>query len=78
MATGLEAYDALKSATQGMPDGSAYTLSKIERRDLGKLSVTDLLSRGYDEKVAEEVSTSLMNGSVDLLGKSMGLSLTVK
>jgi hypothetical protein len=43
--------------------------------DLLKLTSADLVSRDYDEDVAERVADDLSAGKLDELGKSMGLRL---
>jgi hypothetical protein len=76
MPTGLEIYDALRNATRSLPAGSEFTLNAVEAYDLRKLRPSDLTSRGYDERIAEEVSSALSSGDYGPLGKSMGLRLS--
>ncbi len=76
MATGLECYDALKTATADLPIGSDYVLNQIERFDLFKLTASDLISRGFDEFIAECVSADLLNQELDELSKTMGINLS--
>ena len=73
--TGLEAYDSLKAATANLPCGSSFAVHTLDSLDLGKLTVSDLKARSYDQAIAERVSADLLNGSLDELGRSMGLAL---
>lgn len=68
MATGLEIYDALWAAIRGLPEGSEFVVNAIEVEDLGKLTDDDLLLRGYSEKIAKDVSSSLFIGDLEPLG----------
>jgi len=77
VATGLEMYDALREATREVPAGSEFTVNAVKAYDLCKLKPSDLVSRGYDEKIAEEVSSALLEGNYDPLAKSMGFRLSV-
>src|SRR5690242_10156131 len=77
MATGLELYDALKSATKELKLGERYSINQCDRLDLMKLNETDLLSRGFSPKVAHEVVDALLLGDVENLGRAMGLKLHV-
>ena len=77
MATGLEAYDALKAATANLPDGSSFVIHGDDAKDLGKLTISDLISRDYPESRAELVSSTLREDNLDELGKSMLLELSV-
>jgi hypothetical protein len=76
MVTGLEMYDALRNATSTLPVGSECSVHAVEAYDLRKLKPSDLASRGYDEKIAKEVSSALLKGDYGPLGKSMGLRLS--
>ena len=73
--TGLEAYSELKAATAELPIWSEFAVQASDAIDLQKLTVTDLEDRGYDHSVAVRTSADLMTGSLDELGKSMGLCL---
>lgn len=73
--TGAEAFDALKRATNGLPIGSVFAVHPLDVIDLQKLKVSDLESRGYDRETAKRVSSDLLNGSLNELGRSMGLKL---
>lgn len=77
MATGLEMYGALREATQGLAPGTEFRINAIDARDLCKLRPSDLISQGYDEKIAEEISSALLNGDFGPLGTSRGLRLSV-
>lgn len=79
MATGLEAYDALKAATSHLPAGSAWAVNTEDILDLRKLTPEDLVSRGYAPEIAEEVSRALSkrNQGLNSLATSMGLHLTL-
>lgn len=77
MATGLEMYDALRRATGLLPAGSVFRVNAVEAHDLRKLTVRDLVSRDVDEKIAEGVSSALLDGNYELLARSMGLRLHV-
>lgn len=73
--SGLQAYDALKAATRDLPRGSEFVVNTLDGLDLQKLTVSDLESRDYATSVAERVSSDLLSGSLEQLGKSMGLRL---
>jgi hypothetical protein len=75
MATGLEIYDALKRLRH--PHSSTVKINQLDATDLEKLTPGDLASRGFDVEVAEEVSVSLSEGKLDLLGERMGLKLEI-
>lgn len=77
MATGLEMYDALKIATADLQSGSEFTINTLDSYDLYKLSISDLLSRGYDEKVAEEVFGALSQDNLKPFGRTRGLVIHV-
>jgi len=77
MATGLEMYDALKDATSHLEVGSEFTINAIDSYDLCKLTVSDLESRGYDRKVAEEVSGALLQNDFEPFGRSLGLTIHI-
>ena len=77
MATGLEMYDALKAATAGIEAGSEFTVNTIDSYDLCKLKVSDLVSRGYDEGIAEEVSGALLRRDFVPFGRRIGLTIRV-
>ncbi|MCS6908517.1 MAG: hypothetical protein RML93_11645 [Anaerolineales bacterium] len=62
MASGLGMYDALRNATRELPAGSEFALNAAEAYDLSKLIPSDLRSRDYDGKTADEVSSALLNG----------------
>lgn len=76
MATGLDMYDALRNATRKLPAGSKFAVNAVEAYALRKLKPSDLVSRGYEQKTAEVVSSALLNGDYGPLGKSMGLQLS--
>lgn len=75
MASGLEVFDALKNATSHLPAGSVFVLQRLDAHDLRKLKPSDLVSRGYDERVAERVSSALMQNNIGPLSDSLGLHL---
>ena len=77
MATGLEVYNAIRSATAGLGAGSEFSVNTIDSYDLRKLKVSDLVELGYTEGIAKEVSSALLKGDVGPLGRSMGLRLEV-
>lgn len=77
MATGLEMYDALKSATATLGLGSEFTINTIESYDLCKLTVDDLMSRGFAEHIAEEVSKALLHDDFGPFSKSVGLKIEI-
>ena len=52
-------------------------MNTVDRHDLAELQPSDLVSRGYDRKIAEEVSPALLSGDYADLGNSMGLRLSV-
>ncbi len=77
MATGIEMYDALRKATRTLPKGSEFTVNIVESYDLGKLKPSDLISRGYSERIANEVSSALFIRDYGPLGSRMGLRLAI-
>jgi hypothetical protein len=80
MAAALEAFDELKAALKKHPQGSSFELNFLDMLDLAKLRPTDLMSRGYDQKTAQKVSTALLEHdehSVGPLGESLGVQLKV-
>lgn len=77
MATGLEAFDALHRRLKGLTFGSRAKVSTAEVQDLAKLTPADLVARGYDERVADEVIAGLRAGDLDPLATSMGVTLSV-
>lgn len=77
MATGLKMFDALRNATRSLTSGSRFEVNTVESYHLRKLKTSDLTSLGYAEKIAEEVSSALLNGDYGPLGKSMGLQLSI-
>jgi hypothetical protein len=77
MPTGPEMYEALRQATRELGVGSEFTVNSIEAYDLRKLRPSDLIAVGYDDKIAEEVSSALLNGDYTPLARSMGIQLTV-
>jgi hypothetical protein len=78
MATGLELYDALKSATKELKQGERYSINLCDSLDLRKLTEPDLLSRGFSPEVAHEACVALRRGDVENLGRAMGLKLHVE
>src|SRR6266404_675841 len=52
--TGLEMYDALKAAING---SESFEINSIDVKDLGKLTPSDLESRGFSDDNAETVSS---------------------
>lgn len=77
MATGLEMFDALQRAAQGLPTGSDFRMHYFDQFDLFKLKPEELVARGYDQLSAERISTDLMAKCLDELGKSLGIKLFV-
>jgi hypothetical protein len=77
MATGLEMLDALKSATRDLPAHSEFAVNPFDKLDLCKLTVADLLQRGFDTAIAERVVEDLNRQSVAALGTHLGLELKV-
>ena len=77
MGTGLELYDALRNGIRNLPPGSEFPVNAFESFDLRKLKPSDLVSRGYEEKIAEAISSALFQGNFGPLGKSMGIRLSV-
>jgi len=77
VASGLEIYDALKSATTNLAAGEEFVLNTIDSHDLCKLTSSDLVSRGYDETIAEDVSGALFRHDLEPFGRSIGLALKV-
>jgi hypothetical protein len=73
--SGLEAFDALHAVTGALPFRSACEINPIDACDLGKLTPQMLISRGFAEKYAEEVSSALLAGDVSVLGTCLGLRL---
>lgn len=78
MATGLEMFDALKEAVDGLPARSPFKINRFDEKDLCKLTEAELESRGFDEKTADEVSSEMFRtGSVKTLGERLGVKLVV-
>jgi hypothetical protein len=77
MATGLEMYDALKEAIESAGYPSEFKVQIVESRDLRKLRTSDLMSRGYNEKVAEEASGALLKGDFGPLSEAIGVKLVI-
>ena len=77
MASGLEAYNALRRITTGLRAGSDFSVNTIDSYDLRKLKINELVALGFAEKIAEEVSTALLNGDFGPLGRSLGLRLKI-
>ncbi len=75
MPTGLQMYDALRTATHSKPIGTTVAVNPIDAIDLQKLTVSDLVSRGFNTTKAEEVSSALLRGDIEPLGRAMGLVL---
>ena len=73
MATGLEMYDALKAATRDLPDGGSFVINPNDALDLRKLTSGDLVSRGFDDEIAEAVSRDLLEGHLNTLGRALGI-----
>lgn len=73
--TGLEAYDALKLATNNLPIGSIFSINK---RDLQEFTPKDIPSRGFDRFIADKASSDLLIGScLAELSDSIGIQLAV-
>ena len=77
MATGVEMYDALKAATADLGIGDKFTINTVESYDLCKLTVSDLESRGFDTRVAEEVSGALLERDFVPFARSLGLTIRI-
>ena len=77
MASGIEMYRALKQATAELPDGSEFSINPSDRCDLSTLTQVDLTSLGLNPDIAHAVEQDLLHGSVNELGKAMGLRLRV-
>lgn len=78
MATGIEMYTALRQATRQICAGGEFTINAVEEYDLRKLRPSDLVALGFDQTIAEEVSSSLLNGDCGPLAHRMGLRLLVR
>ena len=70
-------YDALKAATADLVIDSEFTVNTIDSCDLCKLTDIDLVSRDYDEEVAERVSIALRKHDLRSFGESIGLKISV-
>jgi len=77
MATGLQTYDALKDATADLEIDSEFTINTIDSRELCKLTVSDLESRGYDRKDAEEVSGALLQNDFEPFARRLRLKIRI-
>lgn len=73
MATGIEMYRAVKNATRDLRTGSDFAIHPVDLTDLFKLTPVDLVTLGYGQDIAEEVSGALFRGEFDLLGVTMGV-----
>ena len=73
---GLQAFNLLYAATRNLPFGSTVEINPIDACDLAKLTPAMLISRGFAEKYAGEVSASLLRGEVSALGSCLGLRLS--
>src|SRR4051794_7147915 len=78
MATGLEMYDALKAATRGLPYDCTFVINPNDALDLRKLTVGDLMARGFDGEKAQVVSRDLLDGNFETFGQALGIQLEVK
>ncbi len=78
MATRFDAYHALIAAARRQPSGKTITISKEAAKDLGKLTISDLVSVGYPESDAKKVAHALWKGDFRPLGEYEGLTLTVE
>ena len=76
MKTPLETFDALRAATCQLDPGF-FSLNQKDATRLRGLSVTDLRSRKYDERPAEEVIKALWDGDFAPLGKSLAVRLEI-
>jgi len=77
--SGLEAFDALHAVTGALPFRSACEINPIDACDLGKLTPQMLISRGFAEKYAEEVSSAMfISGDISVLGPCLGLRLSTR
>jgi hypothetical protein len=77
MATGLEMFNALRQATAGLPAGAQFNLNRFDADDLRQLSVSELVSIGWDSPKAELVVRDLTNGKVVELGSALGVRLCI-
>jgi hypothetical protein len=77
MASGIEAYNALRRATRGLVVGSEFSVNIMDSCDLRKLKVDELVGQGFDEHFAEEVSSALLKGDFGPPGRRMGLQLKI-
>ncbi len=75
---GPDAYEALIRATSELSSGSSFSISLCDVIDLQKLKVSELEERGVARKTAERISSDLLQGRLDELGKHLGLKLTKK
>jgi len=77
--TGLEAFDLLYATTREFPFGSALEINPVDVCDLCKLTPRMLMSRGFSEESAEEVSSAMfISGDISVLGRCLGLRLSTR
>jgi hypothetical protein len=77
MATGLEMFNALRQATAGLRAGAQFNLNRFDADDLKQLSVSELVSIGWDSPKAELVVRDLANGKLVELGTALGVRLCI-
>ena len=75
MATALQIFDALEEVTAGLQPGSEFMLNSADRADLLKLTEADLMSRHLSKVRAQEIVYGFWHGSLDPLGRSLGVTL---
>jgi hypothetical protein len=73
----LKVFDALKLASKNWSREKEFPINPIDATDLSKLKPADLMNRGYEEAVAENVSYDLLHGSLIELGKTLGIKFTI-
>lgn len=74
--TGIEALDALMAVTHEEEHGSKFLVHPEDGKDLRKLKISDLMSREFSEREAEEVSSALLHNGLEILGRALGLDLS--
>jgi hypothetical protein len=77
MADPLQIYDALRRAIATLSMDGRFTVSDRDAADLARLTVEDLRACRYYKTVADEIVAGLSKGDITLLGRSMGVRLTV-
>ncbi|MFA7236995.1 MAG: hypothetical protein WC058_09030 [Phycisphaeraceae bacterium] len=74
--TGIKTYKAIKEIA-ACDAQKVVPIHPADAADLMKLRASDLESLGYEQELAEKISTDLLGGNLNRLAKSLMINLRV-